>query len=225
MMITEGESFTSLCCDLASEVVNKGRGKNSATFHLCCWTFRKRRRTPHCHLESILVSQIFGNDKDAKKLGGDEVQEIFLDWLRKQGFSTFYLPAFTFDGALSGACRDRKEGGLVKRVPLKRKPLSATTSPQKVSKPFVLVEERQDDFLKFCLVALQKENERLSAKLRKYESENKLTNSKSIPIERDCDNASIQGAYSEIQYKGQEASNGLSTFLDKVVEKITKRNR
>ena len=42
---------------------------------------------------------------------------------------------------------------------------------------------------------------------------------------KDKKNASIQGAYSEIQYKGQEASNGISTFLDEVVEKITKHNR
>ena len=105
---TEGLGFQSLCCQLASDVVNNGRGKNPATFHPCCWTFRKRQRTKHCHMDSVLVSHIFGNDKKQKELQGDEVKERFLEWVNKEYGITNYMPKFTLDGALLGHCKERR---------------------------------------------------------------------------------------------------------------------
>ena len=135
MLDTSGPEFLKLCSKLARLVVNpsrKYRSRNIATFHSCCWTFRKRGRKPSDHVEWISCSDIFGYEKRGdKQLTSEQVCEKFLSWLKNEGYDVDFIPVFSLKDTPDGLCEDKKESWVNKKTIHKCKSASQRSSPLK----------------------------------------------------------------------------------------------
>ena len=155
ILCTSEAEFMGLCSNLANEVVNpsrKWKSRNPATFHRCCWTFRKRGRKNHDHVDSVFCSEIFGLAKKGEDpLTVEQVKEMFLCWLKKENYSTESIEEFRLNDTFDRLCEVKKQNWKIFKLTLfhQFKSLSVGSSPLKLSKPLMTDKERIfDEFLK-----------------------------------------------------------------------------